>query len=470
MLFGSLILVLVASLLLLLAKPFAERPTLAAAIALGAAAIAMMLFASSFSQEATLLGMLSSGHLSSLGSALMVMIAALTILGMMANPYKYQSGLSEVYAFVLYTALGGVLMLSANNVLLFYVGLELSSYSTYILVSYYRQHKLSIEAGAKYFVLGALSSAILLYGISLLFAATGGIYYSDISTAIQNTSPVLLYGSMALLLVGFAFKLALAPFHAWTPDAYQGAPTLVAALLSVGPKVAVVIVLGKFMQLFSDDSFLLWQQALMVLAILSMTIGNFQALNQKNLKRLLGYSSIAQLGTLIIGLASGNMQGFAAVLVYAIAYSISNIGAFSSIAALRDSGLKANIEAYRGLGQRQPFAALALTIFLLSLAGMPLLAGFAAKLFVFKSAVDAGLILLAFIAIANTVLSYFYYFRVIIAIWLDQPEDRAEDMVLGLKLHPIALSALSVMAMVVVVLGLWPNALLGFVEKALGGF
>jgi NADH-quinone oxidoreductase subunit N len=450
------------SVLLLFANALQKRPLVAAALALGSSLLALMFFAAAFGQEATLLGMIRTGGLTSVGGITLSLVAALVALGALANPGKYRAGVGEFYAFILYTALGGVLMVGANNLLLLYLGLELVSYSTYVLVGYYRDDRYSTEAASKYFTLGAVASAFLLYGISLLFSAGGGLYYDEIAAAPAHA---LLYPGLALLLVGFGFKLALVPFHAWTPDAYQGAPTMVAALVSVGPKAGAVIALGNLLltAFSAEEVSLIWQQALVVLAVLTMTVGNLQALGQTNIKRLLGYSSVAQLGFVTVGLATGTLQGFQAVTFYALGYAFSNIGAFTAVAVLRDAGVGDELDHYAGLGRRQPVVALLFTLFLLSLAGVPLLVGFAGKLFVFQSAVDAGLIALAVIALLNTVLAFFYYFRLIVAIWLSPAAAPASP----LAVSAVAVTALAVSALLVVALGILPAPALGLIAQAL---
>ncbi len=462
-----LVLAFVGSSLLVLSNWLEHKPTLPAILGLSASIIAMLFFTLSISTETTLLGMIRLGGLTSLAGIALTMIAALTIMGILANPHKYQAGLAEIYAFILYTALGGVLMVAANNILLLYVAIELSSYSTYILVGYHRHNKLTIEATTKYFILGALASAFLLYGFSLLFGAGQSIYFDELAANLVTASnlPALLSPAIALILVGFGFKLALVPFHAWTPDAYQGAPTMVAALLSAGPKVAAIIALGSFVtQVFViEEANQLWQKAFMILAIVTMTVGNLQALKQSNLKRLLGYSSIAQLGTITVGLASGTLQGFSAVVLYSISYAIANIGAFTAISALGDAGVKEEIDEYKGLGQRNWLIAFLLSIFLLSLAGIPLLAGFMGKLFVFKSAIEAKLVILTFIAVANTLLAYFYYFKVIIKMWLYTTTDKP----MPTSIHPMATAALIIGVLGIFVIGVLPMPFLSGITKAL---
>ena len=454
--------------LLLFVRQLERTPLIAATLALISSIFASMLFAASTTSSGVLMGMIRLGPLSGFVSAAIALVGALTIIGIMARPEKYRAGICEVYAFVVYVVLGSVLLVSSNNLLLLYIGIELASYSSYVLVAYYRNQRLSIEAASKYFVLGAVASALLLYGISLVFASGGSIYYDSLALSYASGVPMLAYPALALILIGFAFKLALVPFHAWTPDAYLGAPTMVAALISVGPKVAIVTALAVLLQqvFAAPELQAIWQPTLLVLAILTMTIGNLQALNQQNLKRLLGFSSVAQLGTIAVGLVAASGQGFIAIIVYGIAYIFSNMGAFSSIAALKDAGVPATIQSYQGLGKRHPLMAGLFTVFLLSLAGLPLLAGFIGKLFVFKSAIDSSLYILAGIAIANTVLSYFYYFRVIIAMWLYEETAKTPR----LNVNPIAFSGLVVCAIAVFIIGILPGAAYNMANDAVSHF
>ncbi len=467
-LLALLLLVFAGAATLLLSTRYEARPGLLADVNLGVLVLSGLLFALTFGDEGLLLGMYRLGGVSSLGGIILAMVGILSILGVRANPHKYQAGLGEFYAFVLYTVLGGVLMVGANNLLLLYLGLELSAYSTYILVGYYRDDAYSTEAASKYFMLGALASAFLLYGLSFVFGVGGSIFYADIlaNLTLFQTVPALLWPGLAFMLVGFGFKLALVPFHAWTPDAYQGAPTMVAALLSVGPKAAAVIALGGLLvQAFGAPQVgAVLQGGLAWLAVLTMTVGNLQAFNQHNLKRLLGYSSVAQLGYIVVGLAAGTLGGLQAVMFYTLAYAFSNIGAFTAVAALRDAGVSEELTSYRGLAKRHPLTAFLLALFLLSLAGAPLLAGFAGKLFVFGSAVDAGLYPLATVAVLNTVLAYVYYLRVIMRMFLEEPAEEAKGRP---AVANAALTALAVAAAGVVVMGVFPQLVMGPAGEAL---
>ena len=396
---------------------------------------------------------------------LILAIGLLVSLGARANPKGYPAGPGELYAFIACATLGGALMVGANNLLVLFMGIELSSYATYIMVGYYRTERTSSEGAAKYFVLGALSSALLLYGMSLLYGALGSIEYQAMALAFQAdaTSP-LLWPGLALVLVGFGFKLALVPFHAWTPDAYQGAPSMVAALLSVGPKSAAAIALVVLLStVFADGEIAgLWQRVLIVLAVVTMTVGNLQALAQTHVKRLLGYSSIAQLGNIIVGIAVATTLGYGAVLLYAIAYAFTNIAAFTAVSALRDSGVDEELASYNGLGRRAPAAALMLTIALLSLAGIPATAGFAGKLFVFTAAVQADLVWLALVGFANAALSFVYYAKIMNAMWLRSAPEGAGPV----PVHGVSTATLGLCTAGILIVGLYAGPLLELLQQA----
>jgi NADH-quinone oxidoreductase subunit N len=314
--------------------------------------------------------------------------------------------------------------------------------------------------------------------MSLVYAGTtfagqqgllaGSLDYAGIGSALSQQVGAgainpLIWPGLAFLLVGFGFKLALAPFHQWTPDAYQGAPTMVAALLSVGPKAAVVIGLTTLLNTAFNTGPIVqtWQTALVWLAMLSMTIGNLGALQQRNVKRMLGYSSIAQLGYVIMGVVASSNGGTASVMLYMAGYALTNIGAFTTIAALRDAGVGDEVEDYAGLVKRSPIAAILLVGFFMSLAGVPLLVGFIAKVLVFKAAVDAGQIALTIVAVLNTVIAYFYYFRVVVQATLHEPKDTRP-----VELNPNATLALAVALAGVVFLGIFPTGAYDLMSEA----
>lgn len=437
-----------------------------------------------WNDSGTVYGVLNNGPLASLGVVLLSTIGLLVTAGISASPDKYRAGPGEIHAFVLFAVLGGILLVSSNNLMMLYLGIELSSYSTYILVGYYRDDRYSNEAAGKYFLLSSVASALLLFGISLVYAATavtapgaaevlaGSLDYATIGanlagSTMQLGQPLnpLVWPGLALILAAFGFKLALVPFHSWTPDAYQGAPTMVAALLSVGPKAAGIIALSTLLTTAFNLPVLVdaWRTALVWLAMITMTVGNLQAIQQRNVKRLLGYSSVAQLGYVLIGVAVGSVAGITALILYVSGYALTNIGAFATIAALRDAGVDDDVEDYAGLVRRSPTGAILLGGFFMSLAGVPLLAGFLGKLLVFKSAVDANLIALAVVAVLNTVVAYYYYFRVIVQAFLAEPRDARP-----VELNPTAVTALALTLVGVIVLGTYPGPALDAIASAVG--
>jgi NADH-quinone oxidoreductase subunit N len=462
------------------AGPEAERPgagQIVGGTTLAVLVVTIIMAVIGWSSTGSVYGVLNAGPLSSLGTIVLAVIGMLVTGGVMANPDKYRTGPGEFFGFILFMVIGGILMLSTNNLLVLYLGIELSSYSTYILVGYYRDDRYSNEAASKYFLLGAVASAFLLFGMSLVYAGSGfpaqqlagSLDYTTIANnfagALQTSTPLspLLWLGIAFLLVGFGFKLALVPFHAWTPDAYQGAPSMVAALLSVGPKAATIIALVNLLNtaFVHPQIMQAWQTALLWLAALSMTVGNLQAIQQRNVKRLLGFSSVAQLGYVVIGVATGTLAGTSALIFYIIGYSFTNIGAFAAIAALREAGVGEEIEDYAGLVKRSPLAAVLLGGFFMSLAGVPLLAGFLGKLFIFKSAVDAGLLLITIVAVINTVIAYFYYFRVVVATFLLEPKDPTP-----VNLNPTAVTVLASGLACAVLLGVYPTGVVNAIDAA----
>ena len=455
-------------------------PSVVGAATVGVFTITLLLGILGWKETGELYGVLKTGPVSMLGVIILSAIGGLVSAGVLANPAKYRAGPGEFFGFVLFTVLGGILMTSSSNLLVLYLGIELSSYSTYILVGYYRDESFSNEAAAKYFLLGAVASAILLFGISLVYYASsvayggqvtaGGLDYARISSLVNAAATQLnlplnpmMWPGLAFILVGFGFKLAVVPFHSWTPDAYQGAPSMVAALLSVGPKAAAVIALTNLLSGAFNAPELVhaWRIAIMWLAILSMTVGNLQAIGQRNIKRLLGYSSIAQLGYVLIGVAVGTAAGTSALILYVAGYAFTNIGAFTVIAALRDAGVGEEIDDLAGLAKRSPVAAVLLAGFFMSLAGVPLLAGFLGKLLVFKAAIDANLVPLVIVAVINTVFAYYYYFRVLVQVFLNEPRDATP-----VSLNPTAVTALAVALAGVIILGVYPTPFLNVIQQA----
>src|SRR5207247_180239 len=330
----------------------------------------------------------------------------------------------EYYGLILFGAVGMCLMSSAVELVLIFIALEISSISTYILAGFRRRAVISSEASVKYFLLGSFATAFFLYGIALMFGATGSTRISAISQVLRSGSiPVLAYAGIALMFVGLGFKVAAAPFHIWTPDVYEGAPSPVVGFMSTAPKAAVFAVLLRIM--FEANApgrlWLIW-----VTAALSMTLGNLGALVQNNVKRLLAYSSIAHAGYLLVAFAALPQNGIPSAMFYTASYAAMNIGAFAVVSHFGGAGERyVTLEDYSGLGRRSPVLAAALTLFLLSLIGIPITAGFFAKFYVFSAALQANLVGLVIIGVINSAVAAYYYLRVIVVVYMHDPRDES---------------------------------------------
>ena len=332
------------------------------------------------------------------------------------------------YLLILLATLGMMLMAAGNELIIVFLGLELMSLSLYVLAGYFRESPASSEAGMKYLLLGAFASAFFLYGIALIYGGAGTTSVPEIAQAItaDDKSPLLLAG-MFLLVVGFGFKVAIVPFHQWAPDVYEGAPTTIAAFISAGPKAAGF---AAFLRIFMEalpNLQVEWSGVLILLAMLTMTVGNVIAIAQTNIKRMLAYSSIAHAGYVLIGLAAANNDGISSAMLYLLVYCVMNIGAFGAvILAKTEDGESLMISDYAGLGTRKPLLALFMSVMLLSLAGFPPTAGFVGKFYIFKAAVGAGHIWLVIIGAINTAISAFYYLRVVVTMYMREPEEELE--------------------------------------------
>jgi proton-translocating NADH-quinone oxidoreductase chain N len=338
----------------------------------------------------------------------------------------------EFFALTLLAGLSLMLLSSATNLVMIYLSLEFLSITSYILTGYLRQDARSTEAAIKYFLYGALASGVMLYGFSLLYGATGSVDLATIASALAASQANAFLAIMAVLLIlaGFGFKIALVPFHQWSPDAYEGAPTPITAFLSVGPKAAGLAVLIRVLIVALPAYDVNWTGILVLVSVLTMSVGNLVALWQKNMKRMLAYSSIAQAGYMLIGLAawtagSTKWDGVEAILLYILAYLFTNLGVFAVVIALENKTGTAEIADYAGLIRRSPFLAIALLIFFLSLVGIPPTGGFMGKLFVFGAAIEQELYLLAGIGILNSVISVYYYFGVARQVFFTEGADES---------------------------------------------
>src|SRR5580693_5386695 len=354
---------------------------------------------------------------------LIIAIAAVVIL----ISYDYMAvqhiRAGEYYALVLFGAVGMTLMSSAVELVLIFIGLEISSISSYILVGFRRREAISSEASLKYFLLGSFATAFFLYGVALIFGATGSTNIELIGQKLP-TAPValLVYAAMALMFVGLGFKVAAAPFHIWTPDVYEGAPAPVVGFMSTAPKAATFAVLLRLVfSINAPGSFwLMW-----VAAALSMTLGNLGALVQNNVKRLLAYSSIAHAGYLLVAFAATPDLGTSAAMFYTASYAAMNLGAFAVVSHFANAGERyVTLDDYEGLGRSSPVLAATLTIFLLSLIGIPMTGGFFAKFYVFSAAVKANLIWLTIIGVVNSAIGAYYYLRIIVVMYMRESRQQ----------------------------------------------
>jgi len=406
-------------------------------------------------------------------------IAALVILSSVDYVSKFARFQGEYYALILISTLGMMLMAATTELISLYIALELTSISLYVLVGFLKDAK-SSEASLKYLLLGAVASAILLYGMALVFGFTGKTQLGEIAQVIQTmpsqtllASPALILG-IVLLIAGFGFKIAAIPFHMWVPDVYEGAPTPITAYLSVASKAAgFAIILRVFYSAFGLPQWLSldWGLTIAVLAAIGMTLGNVAAIPQANIKRMLGYSSIAQAGYLMVGLATVGFSpavdilGRSGVLFFLVSYALTNLGAFIAIIAISNKIDSDQIKDYSGMFKRAPFLALALTLCLISLIGMPPAAGFMAKFYIFSAAVQHNLLWLVVIAVINSVISAYYYLRVVKVMWLGEPASEEKVPSSAALRVALALSCLGVL-----LLGIIPGYVMRLAEMAASMF
>jgi NADH-quinone oxidoreductase subunit N len=400
---------------------------------------------------------------------LVCMVGFLTVLGSLHYLERESLPQGEFSALILFSLTGQCLMASSNDLILVFLGLEISSISTYILAGFLRHDGKSVEAALKYFFLGSFATAFLLYGIALAYGATGSTKLGGIRQALRGGEPnwTLLALATAFLFVGLGFKVSAAPFQVWTPDVYQGAPSPVAGFLSTAPKAAAFAVfLRVFLTALAPEGSA-WGALLWASALLSMTIGNFAALVQDNLKRLLAYSSIAHAGYVLVAFSARTEIGAAAAMFYLAAYAFMNLGAFAVVSHFANRGEQyVSLDDYAGLGFRHPLLAALLTIFLLSLIGIPLTGGFFGKFYIFRAAVHANLIWLAVLGLLNSAVGAYYYLRVIIAMYMQEPRTDIPCE----PLPPSLAAALIFSAAAVVWLGVYPGPVLDFATRASAGW
>ncbi|MGD9115854.1 MAG: NADH-quinone oxidoreductase subunit N [Dehalococcoidia bacterium] len=500
---------LVTAVAVILLDLFVRQKWLLAAVSIAGIVVAAGFSISMWGDKAQSIffGMMAVDNFAIFFKLLFLIVALLVILASTDYVSKLSRFKGEYYALVLIAALGMMLMSAATELISIYVSLELTSISLYVLVGFLKEPR-STESALKYLLLGAVASAVLLFGMALVFGFTGQTQLVDIANAFKVmavadalVNPGLTVG-VALIVAGFAFKIAAVPFHMWVPDVYEGAPTPITAYISVASKAAGFAVLlrifctggGNYLAMtvlqylrtagdmagqmtnigawFSAD----WGWVFAILAAVGMTVGNVIALTQKNIKRMLGYSSIAQAGYLLVGMATlcflpallrdgSAFTGQSGLLFFLASYALTNIGAFTAIIAISNKVNSDRVDDYAGMGQRAPFLALALSLCLISLIGIPPAAGFMAKFYIFSSAVHQGLLWLVIIAVINSVISAYYYLRVVKVMWLGKPAARSKvPSSLPLKIA-LAISCLGVLAM-----GIVPGFMMNLAETAVKAF
>ena len=402
----------------------------------------------------------------------LVILTAAALAILFSVEYAGRVGLAqgEYYTLLLLSTTGMMLMASAINLMTIFLALEILSIALYVLVGLNRAEQRSAEGALKYLLLGAFASGFLLYGMALLYGQAGTTSLAGLgeyAASLGGDFPPLLLAGLGLMIIGFGFKVALVPFHMWTPDAYEGAPTSVTAFMSVGAKTAGFAALGRVLLYALGDLHGDWVWLLAALAALTMTVGNLGALRQTNLKRMLAYSSIAHAGYILAGLAAGSELGTSAVLFYLFAYAFMNVGAFAVLIAvgrLKESARDGEtLDGLTGLFARKPGLAVVMALVMLSLAGVPPMVGFLAKLYVFGAAVQAGLVWLAVFGVINSVVSAYYYLRVVVVMFMKE-SDRDTDT--QAPVCPALQVGLGIAAVAVVVLGFWPAPILDLARQA----
>ncbi len=349
-----------------------------------------------------------------------------------SRPYVALRGMfrGEFFALVLFATLGMMVMISANHLLALYLGLELLSLSLYAMVALQRDSATATEAAMKYFVLGALASGMLLYGMSMLYGATGSLEITRLADTILNLGArdLVLVFALVFIVAGLGFKLGAVPFHMWVPDVYHGAPTAVTLFIGSAPKLAAFAFIMRLLVqgLGAEQLVVEWQQMLIVMAVLSLAIGNITAIAQTNLKRMLAYSTIGHMGFLLLGILSGDLVGYSAGMFYVVVYVLMNLGSFGMIMLLSRSGFEAeNLEDFKGLNARDPWYAFIMLLLMFSMAGIPPTVGFYAKFAVLQAVVDAGFVWLAVVAVLFSLIGAFYYLRLVKLMYFDAPTDSA---------------------------------------------
>ncbi len=399
-----------------------------------------------------------------------LIIALLTVLISIGYVQRMDIGFGEYYALILFATVGMMLMAAGTSLITIFLGLETMSISIYVLAGIIRGDKKSIESALKYFLLGAFATGFLLYGMALIYGSTGSIILEEIAAYIKSKpefirSPMIIIG-IALLTIGFGFKVATVPFHMWTPDVYEGAPTSITAFMATGVKAAgfagFVRVFFSALGPFQPD----WIAIMWVLAVATMTVGNVVAIVQTNIKRMLAYSSIAHAGYILVAFVAGNDLGTASILFYLLVYAFMNIGAFTVVILLGKRGEEnVLISDYAGIGFQYPLLGVSMTIFMLSMAGIPPLGGFMGKFYVFSAAIKAEYYWLAIIGVLNSAVSVYYYLRVTVLMYFREPERE----ITGLTFSPASVFAVTISVWGILYMGIFPSSILALAQQSITG-
>jgi len=414
-------------------------------------------------------GMFTSDGFAIFFKITILIIAFLTVLISMGYATREGIGFGEYYALILFATLGMMLMAAGTHLIVIFLGLETMSISIYILAGMLREDRKSVESAFKYFLLGAFATGFLLYGIAFLYGATGTLYLKDIASYIASKklldNPMLLM-SLAFLTIGFGFKIASVPFHMWTPDVYEGAPTSITAFMATGVKAAgfsaLIRVFFTALPEFRPD----WTSIVWLIAVATMTVGNIIAISQNNIKRMLAYSSIAHAGYILVAFVAGNKSGTSGILFYLMAYAFMNLGAFTCVILLGKKGEEnLLVTDYAGVGFKYPLLAASMTVFLLSMAGIPPLGGFMAKLYIFSAAVEAKFYWLTILGVLNSAISVYYYLRVTVLMYFRESERE----ITGLQFSPAPVIALILALIGTFYMGIFPANVLSFAQKSIAG-
>lgn len=420
---------------------------------IGLLAALNVLPAASFSQTKAFFGFFEADGISAVFRMIILMGAAFIVLLSLDQKQILEEDTGEYYFFILCLAISMMLAVSSGNLMMIYIAVEATSIISYILIAFFKHDSFSSEAGLKYFLFGALSTGIMLYGISLIYGMTGSLNISAVSQALQAGhyhQPAFIL-ALVFILAGLSFKCSLAPFYMAAPDAYQGAPTPVSIFLSIGPKAMGFALLVRVFFNYSAGMAVHWTMLTQVLAVITMTAGNLIALKQTNVKRLLAYSSIAHAGFMLMALTVANGDGLRALVFYLFIYVFMNVGAFGAVILCR----REEVGQYAGLSRKNPLAAMIMAVSLLSLAGLPPLAGFMAKFVVIALIVKSKMYVLAIIAVMNSVVALFYYLRIVKTMYLSR-----EDVILPVDTSAILILTLLLTVVINIFLGLWPQVLM----------